>query len=416
MKRSFIFVFMLSIISTIAFSFSLNFEGGYLYNGFENILDLNLIQNTEYYMLPIKFSTETSFEGAFYTKSSIMFDSILDNSYIFFEGDFYTVSLPIPVTFVDVKEAYGEVYTNYGELRIGKFIDKLYDSEVFNVYDKIGKRILSEKFAITGLRYNYTTNYGVAGLYVFSTLETVPSLPSTSTHSYEVVTNLPDEYKLQILATLGNSDSQVIIEDPKFIDRFAYAANWTGNIKGLDYSILLTYQKADYLITDKISEDGVHLKWPFIYTGSLSLIYQVPNTSFIVHNYSGFVSGNSNTFKIPFGTQEVEIKKSVANTLEDVLGVEYQIGSNGLIGLDGYVKLSDFEYDDSAIAIYGNYTNDKYDVRGMVKYEIESEEVEGIYELSYEFDSYTKAFVRGLHLVDKENTDSIIMVGLKSNF
>lgn len=174
------------------------------------------------------------------------------------------------------------------------------------------------------------TNDGTFGLYVFSTFENLPS-STPSSYVYTVKSNLNDETKMLILASMKNNNSHIVFENQKVIDQFAYALNWYGNVLWLDYGVLVTYQKAKYLIVDKILEDGVHLKWPFVYTTSLSLVYQVPSSSLIVHNYTAFETENRSTFKLPVeGLGEVEIEEKVPSIFEDVFGAEYQIGNNGL--------------------------------------------------------------------------------------
>jgi hypothetical protein len=403
---------LLVILASFGFSYSLLFEGGYLYyDGNDFSLETNSLT-----IIPVKFSTDTKFDGTFYTKSSLRFDQTFDNSYVYFDGQFFTASFFVPLAVVNVNEAYVETYTNFGDLKVGKFVEKLVDSEVFKVYDKIGSYLAGEKLSITGAKYAYTTNYGTLGLYTFSTFESLPSSTPAS-YVYTVKTNLPDETKMAILASMQGGGLPIVFKDQKFADHFSYAINWSGNVLGVDYGVLLAYKKSNYLVVDKILEDGVHLKWPFVYTASLSFVYQIPSTSFIVHNYTGFESENKSTFNLPVeGLGEVEIEEKVPSVLENVFGIEYQIGTQGLIGFDGYIRLYDFEYYDSAISAYGDYKKDEFSVKGMVKYNMKSEKIDVMYEGSYNFDDYTALFARGLYSKIDDSDTNVVMIGVKVSY
>ncbi|MBT1248077.1 MULTISPECIES: hypothetical protein [unclassified Thermosipho (in: thermotogales)] len=389
-------VLFLSILFVYAFSFTLNLESGYLY------LDTNLVDIGQYKMyFPLTFSSDTKFDRTFYTKSALIFDQVYDSSYIYFEGDFYSILYPVPLTLTTLKEAYAEAYTKFGDIRVGKFIERLPDSEIFKVYDKVGKFFESEKLPTIGARYMYNTDFGSIKLNVFSNFV---QFERPATYTYTVKTDLPDD---SLILALLNTPSTPVLDGLK--PMLSYGMGWFGNMFGVDYSLYLTYKGADYFVVDKISEEGLVVKRPFVFTISNSLVYQVPKTSFLVHNYLGFESGSVSDFEISvLGVGDVKIEEKVPSVLENVSGVEYQIGSNGLVGVDGYIKLVDLKYDSFLVGIYGNYSKDNFNVKGMVKYNLEDFDV--LYELGYNFDDYTGVFLRS-----KWNKDiTLVMVGLKS--
>ncbi|ABR30881.1 hypothetical protein SU69_05220 [Thermosipho melanesiensis] len=393
--------FALLLFSILAFSFNLNFESGYFY------IDSDILNIGEYDFGMLKLSTDTKFNGTFYAKSSLVFDQIYENSYLYFKGDFYAISLPIPTFVTALEEAYAEIYTNLGDIKVGRFVDKLPDSEVYKVYDKVGKYVDNKKLPLTGLKYLYTTDFGSFMFNVFSNLETFASNPST--YTYTVKTEIPDLYKSQILALLS-SQSTPILED-LLGEKSGYGLGFMGNIFGIDYSFYLTYKLADYFVVDRVLEEGPLVKRPFIYTISNSLVYQIPDTLFMLHNYFGFESESISNFDIIVsGLGKVDIEEKVPSVLENVLGIEYQIGSDGLIGLDVYTKFLDLKYHSSSFGVYGNYTKDNMDIKGVIKYNVEDKKIGILYEAGYGFDDYTKLFIRG-----KWNDDvNLIMVGVKS--
>lgn len=399
-----ILVFVLAILSL---AYSLNIETGYLYvdSKLSNIGSTTQAFN----MLPLRFSKDTKFDGTFYVKTGLTLNNTYDNLYVHFSGDFYGFSLPVPVTVPIINEAYTYVCTDFGDFKGGRFVEKLPDSEVFNVYDKVGSKIDTQKLPITGGMYTYTSDFGTLKVIVYSALEGIPTSPEAT---FTVKTNLPENVKAQIIKNLSSSSSNIVLEDQKLIDHFNLGVNWMGNLSNIDYYVLLGLKKADYMMIDKITSEGANVKKPYIFTLSNGLVYQIPSKPFIIHNYLSYESDSVSNFNVyvPSLSQNVEIEEKVPDSLNEVIGVEYQLGSNGIIGFDTYVNLKDFKYNDTVFGLYGSYKKDKLNLKYVVKYNLESKVFDILYEASYNFDKNAGIFIRGI----KNSDDNLIMLGVES--
>lgn len=398
------FIFVFAILNL---SYSLNIETGYLYVD-SKLSDIGSITQV-FNFLPLKFSKDTKFDGTFYVKTGLTLNNTYDNLYVHFSSDFYGFSLPVPVTVPIINEAYTYVCTNFGDFKGGRFVEKLPDSEIFNVYDKVGNKIDTQKLPITGGMYTYISDFGTLKVIVYSALEGIPTSPEAT---FTVKTNLPESVKSQIIKNLSSSSSNIVLEDQKLIDHFNLGVNWMGNLSNIDYYVLVGLKKADYMLIDKVTNEGVNVKKPYIFTLSNGLVYQIPSKPFIIHNYLSYESDSVSNFNvyIPSLSQNVEIEEKVPDSLNEVVGVEYQLGSNGIIGFDTYVNLKAFKYNTTIFGLYGSYKKDKLNLKYVVKYSFESKVFDILYEASYNFDKNAGVFIRGI----KNSDDNLIMLGVES--
>lgn len=375
MKRS-LFLFLVISISVLAMA-GLQVETGYFYG---KGVELETTSGT------------CSLEGRLYTLAHYDTEFEIGELYGLVDLGFAGAILSEPVFMVYPKEAYVEGYMEDLDFKAGIFYNSFGSGMALNPVNLFVKKGATGKLPMNGLELDYGLDNGNISGYLY--------------------TSMDEDMDLQLMADFMSglkTGNLSLLNDPKWKLHTAVAGRLDYNFSGIDTIFTVAYDKAAETVTATRSVNGNETlvsEKPYLLKLGAEAVAQIPDTAFVIHTGASLgVDGSALLLdgNLDFGDTLADI----ADSIKGVAGIEYQSGTTGLIGVEGY-------YDNvPGFAIYGNYTKSNWRVKCMGKGAVKSGNIvmslmgEVDYKLSQTGTIFTKITCGGT------NNDLLVFMGAK---
>lgn len=251
-----------------------------------------------------------------------------------------------PLLMVYPKEAYIEGYLEDLDFKAGIFYNSFGSGMVLNPVNLFAKKGASGNLPMNGLELDYGLNNGNLSGYIF--------------------TSMDEDVDLQLIADFLaelKSGNLSFANDPEWKFHTGVAGRLDYNFSGIDTIFTVAYDKTDETITATKTVNGNETlvsDKPYMLKVGGEAVAQIPGTAFIIHTEASL--GIDSDVLLLDGNSDLggTVKKTI-DSIKGVAGIEYQAGTTGLIGIEGY-------YDsEPGFGVYGNYSKSNWQVKGMGK-------------------------------------------------
>ena len=333
-----------------------------------------------------------SLEGRLYTLVDYNTDFEIGELYGLVDLGFAGAILSEPVFLVYPKEAYVEGYLEDLDFKAGIFYNSFGSGMALNPVNLFEKKIATIGLPMNGLELDYALDNGNLSGYLYTSLDENPDI--------QFVADSLSELKA------GNLNS---FNDPTLRLHTAFGGRLESNLSGIDTIFTVACDRADETITATEVIDGNETlvsNKPYLLKFGAEAVAQIPDTAFIIH--AGASLGvDSNSLLL---NDNSELDNAILNPIDlfkGVAGIEYQSGTTGLIGIEGY-------YDDiPGFAVYGDYIKNDWQVKGMGKGAVKSGNIviSFIGELDYKIPDLGTVLVKTI--CDRNCEDLLVFMGFE---